>query len=169
MTKALLTNFSPEVTFPPRSRAEVLTVLRLYHKSRHGQFAGNLLGNRRFFFARQWKRNKTLVELNYVGGLQQLYTILFTWEYYNLWESEPWNQSVFFCLFGWFYPEKSYIMYSSYFFWALIRYWLIPEIVGFPYERDCYERGTLRIPNHRAPNQQLTISWNDPSSIYVIF
>ena len=27
-------------------------------------------------------------------------------------------------------------------------------------ERDCYERGIpIRIPNHRAPNHQLTISW----------
>ena len=28
--------------------------------------------------------------------------------------------------------------------------------LGSPYERDCYIH---RIPNHRAPNQQLTISW----------
>ena len=28
-----------------------------------------------------------------------------------------------------------------------------------PYERDCYLGGIPRIPNHRAPNHQFTISW----------
>ena len=40
----------------------------------------------------------------------------------------------------------------------MVNWWFGARWFGFlssPYERDCYERG--RIPNHRAPNYQLTI------------
>ena len=35
----------------------------------------------------------------------------------------------------------------------------IPVWKRSPYERDCYLGGIPRIPNHRAPNHQFTISW----------
>ena len=43
-----------------------------------------------------------------------------------------------------------------------VRHWsgeVVVRVARWCYLRDCYFKGTLRIPNHRAPNQHLSISW----------
>ena len=89
------------------------------------------------------------------GGV--FFSCLNTWWYWSGW--------AFINGFGfWVYLFGSIcctISFSSFsmFFVVIWEYQLMVWIPGIPLWNGLLLKGTLRIPNHRAPNQQLSISW----------